>query len=159
MYYLEKVIRNSIEQQLFQVGYKKQLEELDKNFKQLDSEKVLFEISRQLGNLNPELRELRIKGFNDIVIKLMKKFDNDKLKVVESLLEDESFTKMVKPLYSYYIKRRKGRGRRLSTRIDKEPIMMMVRMAQAKAEVMKSIREYEKPKKKFTQTKLKLKII
>jgi len=154
MYYLEKVIRNSIEQQLFQVGYKKKLEELEKNYKQLDSEKVLFEIARQLGNLNPELREIRIRGFNDIVIKLMKKHDNDKLKVVETLLEDESFTKMVKPLYSYYIKRRKGRGRRLSTRIDKEPIMMMVRLAQAKAEVMKSIREYEKPKKI-----LKLKII
>ena len=157
LYYLENVIKNSIEQQLYQVGYKKQLEELEKNYKQLDSEKVLFEIARQLGNLNPELRELRIKGFNDIVIKLMKKYDNDKLKVVESLLEDDSFTKMVKPLYSYYIKRRKGRGRRLSTRIDKEPIMMMVRLAQAKAEVMKSIREYKKPK--MIQTKLKLKIV
>ena len=147
LYYLEKVVRNGIEKQLYQVGYKKHLEELDKKFKELDCEKVLFELGRKIGNLNEQLKTVRLRGYNDMILKLLNKFNNDKMKVIEYLLEDDSFKKLIKPLYSYYIKRRKGRGRRLSSRIDKEPIMMMVRIARAKEDVMKSIREYiRKPK-------------
>ena len=44
-------------------------------------------------------------------------------------------SKIVKPLNSFHVKRRKGRGRRLSTRVDGEPVMMMVRLMRAKKEV------------------------
>jgi hypothetical protein len=106
---------------------------------------------------NLEMREIRIRGYDNKIAKLREQYKNDS-EVIETLREDEHFSKIVKPLYSYYIKRRKGRGRRLSSRVDKEPILMMVRIMRAKEEVMKSIRAYvpKIPKKVNTPEKRKL---
>jgi DNA polymerase elongation subunit (family B) len=160
MYYLEKTVKNGIEKQLYQVGYKKELDELENKYLEMDQNKLFYALGKKITNLdkNPEIQKMRIQGYNQLLLKLFAQFDNDKSKVIDHLLEDDSFKKIIKPLYSFIIKRRKGRGRRLSSRIDREPIMMMVRIAQAKAEVMRSIRDYA-PKPKEVKKKLVLKVI
>ena len=156
IYYLERVCRNSLEKQLWQVGYKPQLEDLEKKYNENDQNKFLFELGMKLIEKDSEdLKVLKVEGYNKLLLQLFQKYENDKDSVIEYLLNDDSFKKIAKPLHTYYVKRRKGRQRRLSTRIDREPIMMMVRLAYAKAEVCKSIRLY-KPKPK---TKIALKIL
>ena len=157
IYYLEKTVLNPIQRQLYQVGYSRQLDELEKKYKDNDQNKFLFELGMKLIEKDSdELKKVKVSGYNNLLLKLFQQFDNDKDKVVEYLLADDSFKKIAKPLHTYYVKRRKGRQRRLSTRIDREPIMMIVRLAYAKAEVCKSIRNYKpKPKKKMTLKILK----
>ena len=156
IYYLERVMVNCIQRQLWNVGYGKILDELEKKYKDNDQNKFLFELGMKLIEKdNDEMKAIKVRGFNELLLRLFQQFENDKDKVVQYLLEDDTFKKIAKPLYSYYVKRRKGRQRRLSTRIDREPIMMIVRLAYAKAEVCKSIRHY-KPKLK---TKIALKIL
>ena len=128
LYYLEKTVSGGIQKQLFQIGYKKELEELEAYYKQIDQKRFL--------------KALKAKGYKYVVDKLKKDFSGDKEKIIEYLREKKEMEKIVKPLYSFHIKRRKGRGRRLSSRVDKEPIMMMVRIMRAKEEVMKSIRSH-----------------
>lgn len=153
MYYLEKVCKNGIQLQLWNVGYRIELEKLEKQYKDNDQNKFLYALGMKLieGERNEDMKRIKIEGYNNLLLKLFAEYENDKDKIIEYLLEDYTFKKIAKPLYSYHVKRRKGRGRRLSTRIDREPIMMMVRLAYAKAEVSKSIREYTynlKPRKK-----------
>jgi DNA polymerase elongation subunit (family B) len=153
MYYLDKIICNGIQRQLYQVGYKKELDEIEKKYIEMDQNRFFAEVLKKILSLdygNPELQKMRIQGYNHFLNGLLAKFEGNKEKVIEHLLEDESFVKIAKPIYSYIIKRRKGRGKRLSSRIDREPITMMVRIARAKAEVCKSIREYT-PKPKIIQ--------
>ena len=128
LYYLEKNIKNGVEKQLFQIGYKKELEEVEKFHQELDRKRFL--------------KALKAKGYKYVVDKLKKDFSNDKEKIIEYLREKKEMEKIVKPLYSFHIKRRKGRGRRLSSRVDKEPILMMVRIMRAKEQVMQSIRAH-----------------
>jgi len=163
LYYLEKVVRNGIQKQLYQVGYKKELDELEKKYLEMDQNKLFYELGKKIISLdgnNPEIQKMRLQGYNHLINTLFAKFENDKGKVIEHLLEDESFTKIIKPLYNYIIKRRRGRGKRLSSRIDREPITMMVNIAKAKMEYCKSIKngEYElKPRRE--KKKLILKIV
>jgi DNA polymerase delta subunit 1 len=159
LYYLERTVSNGIQKQLFQIGYKKELEELELYFSDIDQKRFFEALRNIICNMdrNPEMREIRIRGYDNKIVKLREQCENDS-EVIESLREDEHFSKIVKPLYSYYIKRRKGRGRRLSSRVDKEPILMMVRIMRAKEEVMKSVRAYvpKIPKKVNTPEKRKL---
>lgn len=142
--YLEKTIKNGIEQ-LFQIGYKKELEELDKKYKQMDQDKFFQALEDKLnvGNLG----QIRLEGYR----KKRAELNNDE-ETIEWLITDANLTKIAKPLYNYHIKRRKGRGRRISSRIDKEPILMMVRLMKIKEEVMESVRNYV-PKKKIIKLK------
>lgn len=157
LYYLEKTIKNGVERQLYQVGYKKELDEIEKKYIEMDQNRFFQELGKKIISLdgnNSEIQKMRIQGYQHLLNTLFAKFEGDKGKVIEHLLEDESFVKIAKPLYNYIIKRRRGRGRRLSTRIDREPITMMVRIARAKMEYCKSIRDgdyqltpIKKPKK------------
>ena len=156
IYYLERVMVNCIQSQLWNVGYGKILDDLEKKYRDNDQNKFLFELGMKLIEKDSdELKKVKVSGYNNLLLKLFQQFDNDKDKVVEYLLADDSFKKIAKPLHTYYVKRRKGRQRRLSTRIDREPIMMIVRLAYAKAEVCKSIRNY-KPKPKKQKISLKI---
>ena len=153
MYYLEKTIKNGIEKQLYQVAFRPELEELEKRYKDNDQNKFLYALGMKLieGERSDEMKKIKVEGYNNLLLKLFAEYNNDKEKVIEYLLEDYTFKKIAKPLYSYHVKRRQGRTRRLSTRIDREPIMMMVRLAYSKAEVCKEIRSYTynlKPRKK-----------
>ncbi len=153
MYYLEKVVVNSIQKQLWQIGYIKPLEDLEKRYKDNDQNKFLYALGMKLieGERSDEMKKIKVEGYNNLLLKLFAEYNNDKEKVIDYLLEDYTFKKIAKPLYSYHVKRRQGRTRRLSTRIDREPIMMMVRLAYSKAEICKEIRSYVynlKPRKK-----------
>ena len=156
MYYLENVCKNGIQLQLWGTAFRQQLEDLEKKYKDNDQNKFLFELGMKLIEKDSdELKVVKCEGYNKLLLQLFQKFENDKDKVVEYLLNDDTFKKIAKPLHTYYVKRRKGRQRRLSTRIDREPIMMIVRLAYAKAEVCKSIRNY-KPKPKKQKIALKI---
>lgn len=144
LHYLEKTIKNGIEKQLFQVGFQKELKDLEEKYAEMDQDKFFVALEKEITckrNENEEMRTIRIQGYKNMIAKLFKENGGDKTKVIEKLSEDPNFNKTVKPLYNYHIKRRKGRGRRLSSRIDKEPINMFVRIARAKEEVMRSIKE------------------
>lgn len=149
LYYLEKSIANGIQRQLFQIGYKKELEELEAHYKKIDQQRFFKALEYTVYNMdrNPEMKKIRLQGYRNKMTKLREQYNTD-TEVIEALREDEVLSKIVTPLYSYHIKRRKGRGRRLSSRVDKEPITMMVRIMRAKEEVMKSIRNYV-PKEKI----------
>ena len=148
--YLEKTIRNGIEKQLFQIGYKKELEELNQKYKQMDQDKFFQALEDKLnvGNLG----QIRLEGYR----KKRRELNNDD-ETIEWLITDANLSKIAKPLYNYHIKRRKGRGRRISSRIDKEPILMMVRLMKIKEEVMESVRNYVPKKKIIKIIKLKIK--
>ena len=151
LHYLEKTIKNCIQVQLYQVGYKKYLDELEKEYLESDCNRVLFELGK---NLKEKVKNFNTNVYNEMILKLLHKHNNDKLKVIEELLEDKSYEKHIKPLYRFHIKRRDGIKKRLSTRVDREPISMMVALAKVKEKVMESIRNYERPKK---VVKLKIK--
>jgi DNA polymerase elongation subunit (family B) len=147
LHYLEKTIRNGIEKQLFQVGFQKELKELEEKYAEMDQERFFKALEKEITNKVKGLEEIKKQGYRNMISKLFKENGGDNIKVIEKLLEDENLKKIVKPLYNFHIKRRKGRGRRLSSRIDKEPITMFVRIARAKEEVMRSIRERKEKKK------------
>jgi len=151
LHYLEKTIKNCIEKQLYQVGYKKYLDELAKKYLEQDCNRVLFELGKILKEKE---KNFNTNIYNEMVLQKLNKHNNDKLKVIEELLEDKSYEKYLKPLHRFHIKRRQGIKKRLSSRIDREPITMMVALAKVKEQVMESIRNYKRPKKVL---KLKIK--
>ena len=144
IHYLEKTIKNCIQVQLYQVGYKKHLDELEKQYLENDCNRVLYELGKLIKEKE---KNFNIRDYNEMILKKLNKHNENRLKVIEELLEDDSYKKIVKPLYRFHVKRRQGVKRRLSSRVDREPIMMMVRLAKVKEEVMESIRNYKRPKK------------
>ena len=116
-YYMEKALMNCIQKQLFQVGYKKELEALEKKYLDMDQIKVL--------------NAMRAKGYGIVVDQLMLKFNWDKKSVIDYLLMTD-LKKIVSPLVSYHIKKRA----RIVTRICGEPIKMMVKLIQQKQKCM-----------------------
>ena len=153
--YLEKTIRNGIEKQLFQIGYKAELEELDIKYKKIDLERFFQALEDKLTDKNDPSRDIKLTGYRNKLKQMLTQ--NSPEEVAKLLSEDKALQKIAKPLYSYHVNRRQGRSRRLSSRVDKEPILMMVRIMRAKEEVMKSIREYT-PKPRIKR-KLVLKIV
>ena len=151
LHYLEKTMKNCIEKQLYQVGYKKYLDELEKKYLEQDCNRVLFELGKLLKEKE---KNFNTNIYNEMVLQKLNKHNNDKLKVIEELLEDKSYEKYLKSLHRFHIKRRQGIKKRLSSRIDREPITMMVALAKVKEQVMESIRNYKRPKKVL---KLKIK--
>jgi DNA polymerase elongation subunit (family B) len=172
LYYLEKTIRNGIEKQLWQVGYKKELEEYDTKFKKMDIAKFFKVLETDIVNsgkkINESMKQLRINGYKSLLEKLHKKHNGNEEEIAKNLAGvkeyekdvdvDTTIKKIAYPLYTFYIKRRMGRGRRLSTRIDKEPIMMMVRLMQQKAYIMQEVKNFAGFKKK-EKKQLKLNVI
>jgi len=120
-YYMEKALMNCIQKQLFQVGYKKELAELQKVYVEEDRSKVL--------------NALHDRGYGVIVNQLLFKFEFDKQKVIDYLL-DTDLKKIVSPLVSYHIKKRA----RIVTRVCGEPIKMMVKLIQQKQKCMDVIK-------------------
>jgi len=135
VYYMEKSLMNCIQKQLFQIGYKKELAELQSKYIEKDRTKVLESLSS--------------KGYGLIVDQVMAKMDYDKEKVIEYLLKTE-LVKIVKPLISYHIVKRN----RIDTRIHGEPIKMMVKLIRLKQKCMDELKllgpkkPKEPPKKK-----------
>ncbi len=151
-YYLEKKIMNSIEKQLFQIGYKDELKELEEKFLEVDRGRVL--------------RDLRKQGYDHIVDELMRKYDNDKEDVIEHLMDPVKIGKLlkiVKPLYRFHIKRRQGRKKRVCARVSAEPIGMMLRLIDLKTKALDEIKfrngKPMKLKKKVIKKKIKKKSI
>jgi len=123
VYYMERALMNCIQKQLFQVGYNKQLAELEKKYIESDRQKVLD--------------GLRQKGYGLVVDQLKLKFNNNKEKSIDYLLGTKLKT-IVSRLVSYHIKKRS----RIVTRVNGEPIKMMVKIIQAKQkcfDVIKSL--------------------
>jgi len=116
-YYMEKALMNCIQKQLFQVGYMKELGELEKKYLDWDQDKVL--------------RDMRKKGYSVVVDQLMGKLDQNKGEVIDYLMNTE-LKKTISPLVSYHIKKR----RRIDTRVHGEPIKMMVKLIQQKQKCM-----------------------
>jgi DNA polymerase elongation subunit (family B) len=121
VYYMEKALMNCIQKQLFQVGYNKELAELEEKYSHMDQNKVL--------------NTLRKRGYNVVVDQLMSKFDSNKQKVIDYLLNTD-LKKIVSPLVSYHIKKRG----RIVTRICGEPIKMMVKLIQQKQKCLDVIK-------------------
>jgi DNA polymerase elongation subunit (family B) len=121
-YYMEKVLMNCIQKQLFQIGYNKELKDLEKKYLDSDQEKVL--------------KELRKMGYTIVVDQVLSKFEGDKKKAIDYLINETDLKKIVSKLVSYHIKKRG----RIVTRINKEPIKMMVKIIQAREKCMKQIR-------------------
>lgn len=126
VYYLEKVIKNGIEKQLFQVGFNKEIEEIQKKFHERDINLFIYKMNE--------------KGYEHLIQPLMEKYENNKEKVVDHLMSLRNMEKIVKPLYNYYVRRRQGRKKRISTRIDKNPVQMMVDLIRLKRCVTDSIK-------------------
>ena len=120
-YYMEKALMNCIQKQLFQVGYNKELAELEKKYLNSDRSKVLS--------------ELRNKGYGIIIDHLMK-LDNNKDKIIKYLLNETKLKTTVSKLISYHIKKRG----RIVTRVNGEPIKMMVKIIQARQKCMDVIK-------------------
>ena len=120
-YYMEKALMNCIQKQLFQVGYKKELEELEKKYLDMDQSRVL--------------NAMRIRGYGIVVDQLLFKFDQNKQNVIDYLLNTD-LKKIISPLVSYHIKKRG----RIITRICGEPIKMMVKLIQQKQKCMDVIK-------------------
>lgn len=147
LYYLEKTIRNGIEKQLYQIGYKKELAEYRKKYTLSDQQLFFGALEKHISvssisnvtayrNLLQNLYIQYSKNISDPI-----EINNT---IIQYILNHEFLSKISKPLYNYYIKRRKGRSKRLSSRIDEEPIMMMVRLMQQKAYVMQELRNFKK---------------
>jgi hypothetical protein len=168
VYYLEKTIRNGIEKQLFQIGYKHELAELQRQHQARDVELFIQALGEALYDKekNTQLGEIKKLGFQKAVQGYRKQYSG--LELAEAILNDEKFDKMAKPLYRFHVKRRLGRRARLSTRVDANPIFMMVKLFRQKAEVMKELRDKANskvqtstvlpksfpPKKKLVQLKI-----
>lgn len=142
-YYMEKLLMNVIQKQLFQIGYNKELQALEEKYLSDDQDKVLAEI--------------RAKGHGTSVDTLHQKFNGDKAKIIDYFIEETKLAPVVKKLVSYHIKKRG----RLVTRINGEPVKMMVKLIQAKAkwlEEMKNRSSNNASKVVPAKKKIKLKI-
>lgn len=120
-YYMEKALMNCIQKQLFQVGYKIELEELEKKYLEIDQTKVLD--------------EMRKRGFGLVVDQAMAKFEGNKGDVIAYLLKTD-LKKVINPLVTYHIKKRG----KIITRVNGEPIKMMVKLIQQKQKCMDAIK-------------------
>ena len=107
-YYMEKALMNCIQKQLFQIGYKKELEELNKKYLDIDQTRV-FE-------------GMRKSGYGVVIDQVMTKFNGNKSQCIEYLLNTD-LKKVINPLITYYIKKRG----QINTRMNGEPIKMMVK--------------------------------
>jgi len=141
-YYLEKKLMNSIEKQLFQIGYQDELKELEEKYLDIDQTRLL--------------QDLRDRGYGFVVDQLIEKFAGDKSKIIDYLLNETDLTKIVKKLYNYHIKRRNGRKRRLTTRINPCPLGTMIELIRAKTLYLNEIKEYHMTKNKPKKIKLKI---
>jgi len=112
-YYMEKALMNCIQKQLFQVGYKKELEELNAKYLDIDQNRVLDSLRKQ--------------GYTIVINQLLTKFDGNKMDAINYLLNSD-LKKVVNPLVTYHIKKRG----RINTRVTGEPIKMMVKLIQQK---------------------------
>ena len=84
MYYLEKVCKNGIQLQLWGTAFRQQLEDLEKKYKDNDQNKFLFELGMKLIEKDSdELKKVKVLGYNNLLLQLFQKFENDKDKVVE----------------------------------------------------------------------------
>ncbi len=122
-YYMEKALMNCIQKQLFQIGYNKELAELKGKYLESDQGKIL--------------NGLRERGYGIIIDQLEKKFDNNKTDMI-NYLKKTDLKKLVNPLISYHIKKRGC----IDTRMNGEPIKMMVKLIQAKkkyTDIIKSL--------------------
>ena len=122
-YYLEKALMNCIQKQLFQIGYKTELKELADKYLDIDRTKVI--------------NALKAKGYEIQVVQLLAKFKYDKGMVINHLMGVKEMQKIIKPLVSFHIKKRK----RLVTRVSGEPIKMMLKLIKAKQEYLKDIKK------------------
>lgn len=120
-YYMEKALMNCIQKQLFQVGYKKELAELEAKYLDIDQNRVLDDLRKQ--------------GYAIVVNQLLSKFGNDKTEAINYLLSTD-LKKTVNPLVTYHIKKRG----RINTRVTGEPIKMMVKLIQQKQKCMNVIK-------------------
>lgn len=118
IYYLDKKLKNCVQQQLFQNAYKDELDKLASIYLDSDQEKVL--------------NELRQKGHSLGVKNLLNKFNNDKGKVIEYYINETKLNNIVKKLKSYHIVKR----RRIVTRVNGEPITMMIKLITLKKVIM-----------------------
>jgi len=120
-YYLEKSMMNCIQKQLFQIGYKQELNQLKTKYLDIDQTKLF--------------NDLRKQGYTVVVEQALAKFNGDKGKAIDFLLTTD-LKKVVNPLVTYYIKKRG----RISTRMDGEPIKMMIKLIQQKQKCMDVIK-------------------
>ena len=120
-YYMEKSMMNCIQKQLFQIGYKQELSELKARHLDQDQTKVF--------------NDLRKMGYGIVVDQVMMKFAGDKSKAIEYLLTTE-MKKIINPLITRHIKKRN----QIDTRMNGEPIKMMVKLIQQKQRCMDVIK-------------------
>lgn len=120
-YYLEKSMMNCIQKQLFQIGYKQELNQLKNKYLDIDQTKLF--------------NDLRKQGYTIVANQALAKFDGDKTKAIDFLLTTD-MKKIVNPLVTYHIKKRG----RISTRMDGEPIKMMIKLIQQKQKCMDVIK-------------------
>jgi DNA polymerase elongation subunit (family B) len=118
-YYLNNVIKNSVEQ-LFQLGYSEKIEEYRTKFIRMDYERLFADLCRQ--------------GYQEVVEHCWNRTNGNFEKMLELLMETRLKTSL-KKLKTYYI----TRWRRLSTRIDYYPIRMMDRIFEVKSEIINEI--------------------
>ena len=121
-YYMERKLMNCIQKQLFQIGYNKELEELETQYLESDRAKVLA--------------GLRNQGYGLVVDQLVVKLNGDKGNIIDYLLNKTKMKTIVSKLVSYHIKKR----RRIVTRVNGEPIKMMVKIIQARQKCMEVIK-------------------
>lgn len=135
VYYMEKALANCIQSQLFQVGYKEELEELERQYLISDRMKVI--------------EDLRKTNCKMVVNHLMEKSNGNTEAVIDYLMNSKLKPK-VSPLVSKHIKKR----RRIVTRVHGKPIDMMVKIIKQKKKCTELIKQYtpywERKQKKLT---------
>lgn len=119
-YYLEKVVKNCIEQ-LFQLGYRHELEELKAKLIQSDHENLFAELVRQ--------------GYGKAVEMCYEKCKGDYPTMLEMMMDTKGLKTRVKKLKTFYL----TRFRRLNTRPDIHPIEMMRKLFIAKDAYVKEL--------------------
>lgn len=122
-YYMEKLMMNGIQKQLFQIGYNKELAKLAEAFLEKDKNSVIT--------------AMKDKGYSVVVDHLMESYKNDTAKVIDHILGTK-LKPVINKFVSYYIKKRK----RIDTRIHGEPIKMMVKLIQAKNDYLQEIKDF-----------------
>lgn len=118
-YYIEKLLMNCVEQ-LFQIGYKQELDALMADYKRRDYERVFT--------------ELALQGYQDEITQLWNYTQGQYDTMLEYLLQSPIKAK-VKRLKTDYI----TRWRQLTTRIDYHPIKMMLKLINVHTQVMNEL--------------------
>lgn len=120
-YYMEKALMNCIQKQLFQIGYKTELAELEAKYLNIDQNKIFDDMRKQ--------------GYSIIVNQALSKFDFDKTAAINYLLTTD-LKKIINPLITRHIKKRG----QVVTRMNGEPIKMMIKLIQQKQKCMDTIK-------------------